>query len=71
MVQENIKEIVEQALKKIEHPEIAETLHELRMIKDLRFEDRKVFLNLKLPFKEIPKKEFFLFILSITKMTIL
>jgi len=28
------------------------------MIKDIRYEDRKVSLNLKLPLKEIPIKEF-------------
>lgn len=58
MTLENIKEIVEQTLKKIEHPEIARTLYELGMIEDVRFEDKKISLTLKLPFKEIPIKEF-------------
>jgi len=58
MFEENLKEIIEQTLKKIEHPEVAKTLFELGMIKDIRYEDRKVSLNLKLPLKEIPIKEF-------------
>ena len=58
MTLENIKEIVEQTLKKIEHPEITRTLYELGMIEDVRFEDKKISLTLKLPFKEIPIKEF-------------
>jgi len=58
MFEENLKEIIKQTLKKIEHPEIAKTLFELGMIKDIRFEDGKVFLTLKLPLKEIPIKEF-------------
>ena len=58
MTLENIKEIVEQTLKKIEHPEIARTLYELGMIEDVRFENKKISLALKLPFKEIPIKEF-------------
>ncbi|MCK4646206.1 MAG: DUF59 domain-containing protein [Candidatus Aminicenantes bacterium] len=52
-----MKEIIKQTLKKIEHPEIAKTLFELGMIKDIKFEDRKVSLNLMLPLKEISIKE--------------
>lgn len=58
MLEEKLKEIIEQRLKKIEHPEIAKTLFELGMIEDIRFEIGKVSLTLKLPLKEIPIKEF-------------
>jgi ATP-binding protein involved in chromosome partitioning len=57
MFEKNLKEIIKQTLKKIEHPEIAKTLFELGMIKDIKFEDRKVSLNLMLPLKEISIKE--------------
>lgn len=58
MGKEDIKEIVEKTLKEIDHPEIAKTLFELGMIEDIRFDDGKVSFILKLPFREIPIKEF-------------
>jgi len=49
---------VEQALSQIMHPEINYSLVDLGMIEDVVFEEGKVRLTLKLPFLNVPVKEF-------------
>ena len=49
---------VEQALSKVMHPEINHSLVDLGMIEDVVCEEGKVRLTLKLPFLNVPVKEF-------------
>jgi ATP-binding protein involved in chromosome partitioning len=48
---------IEQALSEVMHPEINYSLVDLGMIKDLEYEQKKVSLNLKLPFLQVPVKD--------------
>ncbi|MEW6681064.1 MAG: iron-sulfur cluster assembly protein [bacterium] len=55
MAEENI----EQALKKIRHPEIDHTLFDLGMIKDVSVkENKKIELTLQVPFIGVPIKDY-------------
>jgi len=48
---------IEKALKEIEHPEIARTLFDLGMIKDIDSQGSKITLTLKVPMLDIPIKD--------------
>ncbi len=52
------KNEVEKVLRKIEHPEIAHTLFDLGMISDVKIEEDKVSLTLKVPMLGIPIKDY-------------
>jgi len=52
-----LQQNVDQALAKVVHPEINYSLADLRMIKDVVCEERKVSLTLKLPFPQVPVKD--------------
>ena len=52
------KNEVEKVLREIEHPEIAHTLFELGMISDIKIEEDKVSLTLKVPMLGIPIKDY-------------
>ena len=52
------EETINQVLKKIEHPEIAHTLFDLGMIKDIEIKRNKVTLSLVLPMKDVPIQDY-------------
>jgi len=58
MVEENKRIRMEEALKSVEHPEIAYSLFELGMIKDINIEESKVSLVLKVPTLSVPIKDY-------------
>ena len=52
------KESINQILEKIEHPEIARTLFDLGMIKDIEIKRNKVKLSLILPMVNVPIQDY-------------
>jgi len=52
------KESINQVLKKIEHPEIARTLFDLEMIKDIENKRNKVKVSLILPMINVPIQDY-------------
>ena len=54
----NIMGKIKEDLKKIEHPEIAHTLFDLGMIKNIDIKENKVILTLKVPMLDIPIKDY-------------
>lgn len=52
------KEKIIEIVKSIEHPEIEKTLFQLGMIGDIKIENEKVTVELKVPFLQIPIKDY-------------
>ncbi len=57
MAIENMKVKIGEALKEVEHPEIASNLFNLGMINDIDIKEDKVTLTLKVPMLDIPIKD--------------
>jgi len=55
---EDMKVSIGNLLKKIEHPEIAYTLFDLGMIKNINIQEKKVSLTLKVPMLGVPIKDY-------------
>lgn len=58
MDKEYLKSRVEEALRRIVHPEINHTLFELGMIRDINAGEEKASLTLKVPMLDIPIKDY-------------
>jgi len=61
---EDLESRVEEALRRIVHPEINHTLFELGMIKDINAGEKKVSLILKVPMLDIPIKDYLIDIIK-------
>ena len=52
------EETINKILKEIEHPEIARTLFDLGMVRDIEIKRNKVKINLILPMKDVPIQDY-------------